>query len=74
VLSVEGSSDGAPEAPKHVGASWYFKYVVYLENAFRWLFFHHNLKRHGPNCKNINTLCGQNLQLLNVIPALPLGL
>jgi hypothetical protein len=23
----------------------------YFENAFRWSFFHHNLKMHGPNCK-----------------------
>jgi hypothetical protein len=25
--------DGAPEAPKHVGASWYFKYMVYFEKC-----------------------------------------
>jgi hypothetical protein len=42
--------DGAPEAPKHVGASWYFKYMGTLKNAFSWFFFHHNLKMHGPSC------------------------
>jgi hypothetical protein len=25
--------------------------MVYFENAFRWFFFHHNLKMHGPSCK-----------------------
>jgi hypothetical protein len=25
--------------------------MVYFENAFRWSFFHHNLKMHGPSCK-----------------------
>jgi hypothetical protein len=25
--------DGAPAAPKHVGASWYFKYMVYFEKC-----------------------------------------
>jgi hypothetical protein len=24
---------------------------VNFENAFRWSFFHHNLKMHGPSCK-----------------------
>jgi hypothetical protein len=26
--------------------------MVYFENAFRWSYFHHNLKMHGPSCKN----------------------
>jgi hypothetical protein len=26
--------------------------MVYFENAFRWSFFHHNLKMHGPSCKS----------------------
>jgi hypothetical protein len=46
--------DGAPEAPKHVGASRYFKYMGYLKNAFRWFFFHHTLKMHGPSCQKEN--------------------
>jgi hypothetical protein len=25
--------------------------MVYFENAFRWSFFHHNLKMRGPSCK-----------------------
>jgi hypothetical protein len=33
--------DGAPDAPKHVGARYYSKYMVILKNAFRWSFFHH---------------------------------
>jgi hypothetical protein len=36
--------DGAPDAPKHVGARWYSKYMIIFKNAFRWSFFHHNLK------------------------------
>jgi hypothetical protein len=30
--------DGAPEAPKHVGASWYFKYMVYFEKCISLVF------------------------------------
>jgi hypothetical protein len=25
--------------------------MVYFKNAFRWSFFHHSLKMHGPSCK-----------------------
>jgi hypothetical protein len=25
--------------------------MVYFENQFRWSFFHHNFKMHGPNLK-----------------------
>jgi hypothetical protein len=25
--------------------------MVYFENTFRWSFFYHNLKMHGPSCK-----------------------
>jgi hypothetical protein len=31
--------DGAPESPKHVGASWYFKYMVYFEKCISLDFF-----------------------------------
>jgi hypothetical protein len=41
--------NGAPEAPKHVGASWYFKYMVHFEKCISLVFFHHNLKMHGPS-------------------------
>jgi hypothetical protein len=30
--------DGAPEAPKHVGAIWYFKYMVYFEKCISLVF------------------------------------
>jgi hypothetical protein len=29
--------------------------MVYFENVFRWSFFDHNLKMHGPSCKTYNT-------------------
>jgi hypothetical protein len=52
VLSAEGTEeDGAPAAPKHVAARLIVKYMVYFKNSFRWSFFHHNWKMHGPSCK-----------------------
>jgi hypothetical protein len=32
-----------------------FKYMVYFGNVFRWFFFYHNLKMHGPSCKIVMT-------------------
>jgi hypothetical protein len=31
--------------------------MVYFDNAFRWSYFHHNLKMHGPSCKISKKFC-----------------
>jgi hypothetical protein len=31
--------------------------MVYFEYAFRWCLFYHNLKMHGPSCKNVVLVC-----------------
>jgi hypothetical protein len=52
--------DGAPDAPKHVRAIWYSKYMVILKNAFRWFFFHHKQE-------NITTFRVQNDKCVSAI-------